>query len=262
MEQEPVVPGLVERVDHLTAAVADLGFRLDTLIASTSGFRDAVSDRLTDYADLVARWSMEAEDNVAAYRDTVGGLPAAVAGELTAALAKVERRTAEALEALDASSSRRLDAVGREVRGLQEALAEATAGDDEPVDHAAVDALAAVPAELAALREAVRSIPTPEPPAPFPEIEIPPPPDLAPLTAELAAIREELAALRPAEPKDAAIEASLHGLGVELVAVRDEIAALRPAEVDATVEELRGLRRELARLPDGRDELGALAQEV
>src|SRR5687768_18059206 len=116
MEQEPVVPGLVERVDHLTAAVADLGFRLDTLIASTSGFRDAVSDRLTDYADLVARWSMEAEDNVAAYRDTVGGLPAAVAGELTAALAKVERRTGEALEVLEAAATRRLDTVGREVR--------------------------------------------------------------------------------------------------------------------------------------------------
>jgi hypothetical protein len=270
MEQEPVVPGLVERVDHLTAAVADLGFRLDTLIASTAGFRDAVSDRLTDYADLVARWSMEAEDNVAAYRDTVGGLPAAVAGELTAALSKVERRTAEALEALEASATRRLDAVGREVRGLREALAEAAGADDDSDGDPVADALAAVLAEMGTLRDAVRSIPQPEPPPPFPqieippfpEIEIPPPPDLAPIAAELAAVREELAALRQPEPKDDVVEASLQGLGAELVAVREEIAALRPAEVDATVEELRGLRRELARLPDGRDELGALATEV
>ncbi|HEX2039745.1 MAG TPA: hypothetical protein VHF47_08445 [Acidimicrobiales bacterium] len=229
MEQDPVVPGLVERVDQLTAAVADLGFRLDTLISSTSAFRDAVSDRLTDYADLVARWSMEAEDNVAAYRDTVAGLPAAVAAELTSALAKVERRTAEALEALEAAATRRLEAVGREVRGLREALAEAAAdeGDGDPV----ADALAAVLAEMASLREQVRAVPRPEPVEipPFPEI--PPPPDLAPVVAELAAVREEL-------------------------------AALRPAEVDATVEELRGLRREIARLPQGREELAALAEEV
>ena len=270
MEQEPVVPGLVERVDHLTSAVADLGFRLDTLIASTAGFRDAMSDRLTDYADLVARWSMEAEDNVAAYRDTVGGLPAAVAGELTAALSKVERRTAEALEALEASATRRLEVVGREVQGLRDALAEAAGADDDPDGDPVADALAAVLAEMGTLRDAVRSIPQPEPPPPFPqieippfpEIEIPPPPDLAPIAAELAAVREELAALRQSEPKDDVVETSLQGLGAELAAVREELAALRPAEVDATVEELRGLRRELARLPDGRDELGALAQEV
>src|SRR5687767_4246340 len=86
---EPVVPGLVDRVDHLTAAVADLGFRLDTLVSSTSAFREALSNRLTDYADLVARWSIEAEDNVAAYRATVSGLPAAVVDDVSAALGKV-----------------------------------------------------------------------------------------------------------------------------------------------------------------------------
>jgi hypothetical protein len=230
MEQEPVVPGLVERVDHLTAAVADLGFRLDTLISSTSAFRDAISDRLTDYADLVARWSMEAEDNVAAYRSTVSGLPAAVAAELTTALAKVERRTAEAMEALDETSARRLEGMGQDVRGVREALDAlvAAADADEPDDD---DRLAALLVELASLREAVGSIPQSEPVAipPFPEI--PPPPDLAPIAAELAAVREE-------------------------------VAALRPAEVDAIVEEVRGLRHELARLPDGRGEVDALAQEV
>ena len=226
---EPVVPGLVDRVDHLTAAVADLGFRLDTLVSSTAAFREALSNRLTDYADLVARWSIEAEDNVASYRNTVNGLPAAVVDEVTAALGKVERRTTEAF-----------DALGDEVRSLREALARAAGADDE-----GDEALAAVLAEVAALRQDVRSLPTPEvhippfpeiPPypeiPPFPEFPAPPPPvDLSPLVAALAVLQEE-------------------------------VTALKPAEVDATVEELRGLRRELARQPDGQAEAARLAQEI
>lgn len=217
-----VAPGLVERVDHLTAATADLGFRMATLLSSTTAFRDALSDRLTDYADLVARWSMEAEDNLAAHRRTV------------------------------ASHGEVLDRIAAAVDGLPAALVAELAADDSDDGPAGADALAAVLAELAALRTEVRSIPPPPEP---PELLLPPDVDLTPLADELARLGKEVAELRGVLAEAAAdevadaeeTETALSSLVVEVAALREHLGE-RPAvppEVTALTEELRALRSEL-----------------
>lgn len=202
---DAATPGMVERVDHLTAAVADMAFKLETLISSTTAFRESFGERMTDYADLVAHWSMEAETNLADQRRMTENLSAAVA--------KVERRVLEAIEgaATDLNQADALAAV----------LAEVTAARRE-----LPDALAAV-------------IPPPPPPPPAPELPEIPPVDLAPV-AELAA---ELRRLRDELP--------------------DIVATVSPtADLTPLADEVRGLRRDLARLPAERDELSAVLAEI
>jgi hypothetical protein len=142
--EDAATPGLVDRVDHLTAAVADLAFKLETLISSTTAFRESFGERMTDYADLVAHWSIEAEQNLADQRRLTENVSAAVA--------KVERRLLEAIE-----------------------------GVASDVNQA--DALAAVLAEVTATRRELPVVP------PFPEI---PALDLTPLAEQVQRLREEL----------------------------------------------------------------------
>ena len=280
-------PGLVERIDHLTAAVADLAFKLDTLTSSTTAFRESFGDRMTDYADLVAHWSIETEQNLATHRrnadrmlaelraamaerdEAVVRLTALVEG-LAEALGKAESRTLEAVEALGADVRRVADdkplkslrtelskqiAAARDetVAGVREALA------DEPTS---ADALAAVLAELVEVR---KELPTG---------------DLHELAEEVRGLRREVARLPDGEAalgqvvadmrelrtllaeedvEDVEDEASFAAaLGEQLAGMREELAALRarvdakppvPDEVLALTAELQALRAELENEP-------------
>lgn len=272
-------PGLVERIDHLTAAVADLAFKLDTLTSSTTAFRESFGDRMTDYADLVAHWSIETEQNLATHRRTtdrvlaelrqaiaerdeaVGRLTALVEG-LAEALGKAESRTLEAVEALGADVRRAADEkplkslrsdLTKQLTGIRETLA------DEP---GSADALAAVLAELAEVR---KELPTG---------------DLHELAEEVRGLRREVARLPDGEAALGQVVADMRdlrtllteedvedvedevsfaaALGEQLAGMREELAALRsrveakppvPDEVLALTAELQALRAELENEP-------------
>ncbi len=272
-------PGLVERIDHLTAAVADLAFKLDTLTSSTTAFRESFGDRMTDYADLVAHWSIETEQNLATHRrnsdrvlaelrqavterdEAVVRLTALVEG-LAEGLGKAESRTLEAVEALAADVRRAADdkplkslrtEVTKQLTGIREALA------DEP---GPADALAAVLAELAEVR---KELPTG---------------DLHELAEEVRGLRREMARLPDGEAALGQVVADMRelrtllteedvedvedevsfaaALGEQLAAMREEMAALRkrveakppvPDEVLALTAELQALRVELENEP-------------
>lgn len=201
-------PGLVERIDHLTAAVADLAFKLDILTSSTTAFRESFGDRMTDYADLVAHWSIETEQNLATHRRTTDRVLAELRQVVTERDEAVTRLTAlvEGLaEALGKAESRTLEAVealGTEVR---------RGGDDKP---------------LKALRTE--------------------------LTKQLTGIREALA-------DELASADALAAVLAELVEVRKELPT---GDLHELAEEVRGLRREMVRLPDGEAALGQVAADV
>jgi predicted nuclease with TOPRIM domain len=240
------MPGLVDRVDHLTAAVADLAFKLETLISSTTAFRESFGERMTDYADLVAHWSIETEDNLARQRSVserlVGDLHRgvdSVAENLGAEIAKVERRVLEAVEA-NTPEPVSLPAM------------------PEPIDH--TDAIAAVLAEVTSVRESVPTVDL----APLAEEvrglrrDLARLPDISPVADEVRQLREALLA-EPSEADDDRDnderDASLaEAVGEQLLALRTELAAVKervaerppvPPEVLALTEELQALRREM-----------------
>jgi hypothetical protein len=248
-------PGLVERVDHLTGAVADLAFKLDMLISSTTAFRESFGDRMTDYADLVAHWSIETEQNLANHRraadrvtddvrravadqgSTVARLAATLDG-LAEALGKTEQRLADAMEAVAGE----VREAGRVQSHALRALVEE--GDDGD------DGLDSVRAELAALRELVAD-------------------GLGALRAAVGqgavatAVREALAD----RPEPVRAELDEEGVAVAVrAALAGDLGALRAAvaeggDASSLREELAALRELLDRR-DPQAERDALAQEV
>lgn len=272
MEDTPA-PGLVERVDHLTAAVADLSFKLETLISSTTAFRESFGERMTDYADLVAHWSIETEENLSKQRSVSERLVSdlhravdAIAVNLTAAIDKVEHKVLEAIEANvvelpppppppPPAEPVDLGPVLSAVEALREGLP-ILPDLPEPIDHS--DAIAAVLAEVTSVRDHVPTV------------------DLAPLAEEVRGLRRDLARLPDMSPvadevrqlREALLaEASVadeddtslaEAVGQELTALRAEMKALQkkvaerppvPPEVEALTAELQALRREMEAEP-------------
>lgn len=281
-------PGLVERIDHLTAAVADLAFKLDTLTSSTTAFRESFGDRMTDYADLVAHWSIETEQNLATQRRTtdrvLGELRRAIAerdeavGRLTAlveglaeALGKAERRTVEAVESVGADVRRLAD--DKPLKALRTELAkQITSARDDTVagvrealagEPGLADALAAVLAEVAEVR---KELPTGDLHELAEEVrglrrEMTRLPDGEAALGQVAAdVRELRTLLAEADVEDVEDEVSFAAaLGEQLAAMREELAALRtrveakppvPDEVLALTAELQALRAELENEPE------------
>lgn len=255
MEDAPT-PGLVERVDHLTAAVADLAFKLETLISSTTAFRESFGDRMTDYADLVAHWSIETEENLSKQRSIserlVSDLHRAVdsmAENLTSAIGKVEHRV---LEAIEANAPEPV-----QIPPFPE-LPELPAFPEipEPIDHS--DAIAAVLAEVTSVRDRVPTVDL----APLAEEvrglrrDLARLPDVTPVSDEVRQLREALLAEASAADED---DTSLaEAVGEQLVALRAEMKTLQkrvaerppvPPEVAALTEELQALRREMEAEP-------------
>ncbi|MBW3669194.1 MAG: hypothetical protein KY443_08275 [Actinobacteria bacterium] len=283
-------PGLVERIDHLTAAVADLAFKLDTLTSSTTAFRESFGDRMTDYADLVAHWSIETEQNLATQRRTtervLGELRQAIAERdeavtrlttlvegLAEAMGKAERRTVEAVEAVGADMRRVADdkplkalrtELTKQIAGIREALV------DEPSSD---DALAAVLAEVAEVR---KELPTGDLHELAEEVrglrrEMARLPDGEAALGQVAAdVRELRTLLAEADVEDVEDEVSFAAaLGEQLAAMREELAALRtrvdakppvPDEVLALTAELQALRAELENEPESVEGAPALAE--
>lgn len=285
MEDAPT-PGLVERVDHLTAAVADLAFKLETLISSTTAFRESFGDRMTDYADLVAHWSIETEENLSKQRAMserlVGDLHRAVdaiAENLTAAVDKAQRRVIEAVEA-NAPEPVQIPepppppepvdlgpvlAAVAALRADLPVIPELPPPPEipEPIDHS--DAIAAVLAEVTSVRDSVPTVDL----APLAEEvrglrrDLARLPDVTPVAEEVRQLREALLAEATAADED---DTSLaEAVGEQLVALRAEMKALQkrvaerppvPPEVAALTEELQALRRETEAEPAAPEPVG------
>lgn len=98
-----LAPAHLDRIDQLSGAIADLTFRVETLLGSTAAFRSSITDRLTDYADLVAKWSMETEGNLDGFRRTSERVAGDTRHVLTEAVALL-RRVGDQAEALTTQS--------------------------------------------------------------------------------------------------------------------------------------------------------------
>lgn len=227
---EATTPGLVERVDHLTATVADMAFKLETLISSTTAFRESFGERMTDYADLVAHWSIETEENLGRQR------------------AMSERLVSDLHRAVDAMAENLGDAVGKAERRVLEAV---EAAAPEPVQPPPPVDLGPVLAELAALRE---SVPAPEPVDLGPVVaelaalrEDLPTVDLGPLAEEVRGLRRDLARL----PDDAGHADALAAVLAEVTAARQELPGVvdaivpPPVDIASVADEVRQLREAL-----------------
>ncbi|HVF75885.1 MAG TPA: hypothetical protein VM938_12635 [Acidimicrobiales bacterium] len=235
--------GLVERVDSLTAAVADLGFKLDTLISSTTAFRESFGERMTDYADLVAHWSIETEENLKAQRRTVDRALAAQ-DEAVARLAAMVEGVAQAVEASGAPVLAGLVALRQEIATLPRDGVDLTPAIDEVrrlrenvVD---ADALSAVLAEVAAVRKDVGTLPRDGA-------------DLTPVIDEVRGLREN------------AVDAdALAAVLAEVAAVRKDVGTLRRDDVDLSpvVAEVRALRDDMAAAPGDEVDLTSVIDEV
>lgn len=291
--QVAVAPTNLDRIDQLSGAIADLTFRVETLLGSTTAFRSSITDRLTDYADLVAKWSMETEGNLDGFRrtservagDTRHVLTEAVAllrrvGDqaeaLTTQSAVLEDRLADGLAAvavdttaqrtriedLAAELAERIQAAGPALQSLDDrsaSLLDGVASLGQGLSH--------VDDRLAQLASAVVAL------APVPL-------DLAPVVAglqqrmqvELEVVIDRLSAIvtaRPALTDQAAGLAALEEAVLSLSGAGPSAPAATPAEVEAVrvalVElraELRELAERLAVTPEVPPEIQELAEEL
>ena len=246
--------GLLERVDSLTAAVADLGFKLETLISSTTAFRESFGERMTDYADLVAHWSIETEQNLQGQRRTLDRALAAqdeAVARLAASVEAAERRLLAAVEEASESEAvaeglaeirRQVAGLPRQVADLGPVLEEVRRLRDEPGVAAVSAEVAAVRGELAALAEALREDPADD------DADA-----LAPVLAELAAVRKDVAKL----PRQA----------TDVAPVVDELRRMReePAQTDAlaaVLAEVAAVRKDVAKLPRQATDVSAVVEEL
>lgn len=61
-------PELASRIDSLHATMSTLGMRLDALVTSTTTYRSTLTDRLTEYADLVTKLTRSQSADLEEYR--------------------------------------------------------------------------------------------------------------------------------------------------------------------------------------------------
>ena len=61
-------PSMVGRLDTIHRTLSTLGMRIDALVTSTTSYRSALTDRLTEYADLVSKLTRTQAADLEEYR--------------------------------------------------------------------------------------------------------------------------------------------------------------------------------------------------
>jgi hypothetical protein len=137
----PLLPTIAGRVDALGAMLRTIAMRVDTLAATTTAFRSAVTDRIDEYADVVTGLSRQSDQTLDDYRR---------ANERT--IADLRRGLAAHDELLHRTAGR-LDELGTDVSTLIDLVR--LAGSETRASRAARPVSAAPPADLGAVVEAM-----------------------------------------------------------------------------------------------------------
>lgn len=120
-------PELASRIDSLHATMSTLGMRLDALVTSTTTYRSTLTDRLTEYADLVTKLTRSQTADLEEYRRanerTVAELRRSL-GTSEEVLERVGARIDSMLTETESSddSARRMLAEVRSILDAQESL--------------------------------------------------------------------------------------------------------------------------------------------
>ena len=61
-------PALASRLETIHRTMSTLGMRIDALVTSTTSYRSALTDRLTEYADLVTKLTRSQASDLEEYR--------------------------------------------------------------------------------------------------------------------------------------------------------------------------------------------------
>jgi hypothetical protein len=136
----PLLPTIAGRVDALGAMLRTIAMRIDSLAATTTAFRSAVTDRIDEYADVVTGLSRQSDQTLDDYRR---------ANERT--VADLRRGLAAHDELLHRTTGR-LDELGTDVSTLIDLVR--LAGSETRASRAARP-VSAPPADLGALVEAM-----------------------------------------------------------------------------------------------------------
>lgn len=214
------VPTMSGRLDAVETTVHSLGLRLEALVGATSSLRNALADRIDDYASTVSRLSLTQARDLDEYRR---------ANER--AIAELRRSAA----ATDESISRveaRLDELSADVAALADIVRAASraptpARADDAV-HRLEAALDDLRHDLAGLVATAQGAEVPPPPA---AAEQAPPPAPAEVPDDvvglLVEVRDLVVAILDGLPGSA--EGSAADPAAELVALRSELSDVRRA---------------------------------
>lgn len=159
------------RIDNAMSAIGSLSMRIDSLIAATTTYRSVLSDRLTEYADLVNRLNRTQASDLDEFRKanerTVGEIRRtmsdsedalrAVSGnteQLVTDLGQlsdaVRTNSADGRELIDAT-----DKLGRFVTGALDQFAERVLGELRALSESVGPELGSLRSELAVIRESI-----------------------------------------------------------------------------------------------------------
>lgn len=186
------------RLDTIHQTLATLQARIDALVTSTTTYRSALTDRLTEYADLVSRLARSQTTDLERVTTRIDGLlDQGATGAATDDATEVLTEVREAL--LDVAS-------GEVVGALWDELREARSAIDTLVARAP-QAAAATDGD-SGTAEAVSA-----------------------LVADVAALRSELSEGLVVEPSES-LAGTVDQLGVDLAAVNGEVRTLRTGVED------------------------------
>lgn len=101
-------PEIASRLDSLHSTVSTLGMRLDSLVTSTTTYRSSLTDRLTEYAELVTKLTRTQSNDLEEYR-------------------RANERTISELRRSLSASEEVLERVGSRIDSM---LTESESGDD------------------------------------------------------------------------------------------------------------------------------------
>jgi hypothetical protein len=170
----PVSPAMAARGDNTAAAIGALSMRIDGLIAATTTYRSVMSDRLTEYADLVNRLNRtQASDldefrktnerTVGEIRRTMGdsedamrtmvGQSEQLITDLGSLAEFVHAHSADTRELTEAT-----DKLGRFVTGALDQFAERVLGELRALSDTVIPELGTMRSELAVIRESLDAL--------------------------------------------------------------------------------------------------------
>ena len=231
-------PALASRLETIHRTMSTLGMRIDALVTSTTSYRSALTDRLTEYADLVTKLTRSQASDLEEYRrnnertlsDLRRGLSTSEES-LERVSARIESMLTDAESADD--TSRRMLAEVRSILDAQESLGRFLTESLDQFGDQVVNRLTAAEqassAQVDALREALA------------DLAGTPSPELEGLGGRLAGIEQRLGALADADPSAAlagrfdAMHAAVDDLGTRLRSGLDELGAI---DVVAQLEQL------------------------
>ena len=157
---EPIDPALADRLDTIHRTLSTVGMRIDALVTSTTTYRTALTDRLTEYSDLVAKLTRAQGADLEEYQRTNERTVADLRRGLASSeeiLQRLEERI-EAMQGGPGSPAAGSDEVVEEIRSVLDLQHTLTRSLTESLDQFGDRVLARIAATQAATEEQLEEI--------------------------------------------------------------------------------------------------------